>query len=331
MPLSRARSVIGTARHVLAIGLLLAMGLAMSPAAKAQPQAASPAVPALQLPPDAELIRLAADRYERYTVPVHIGPAGPFRFLIDTGAERTVLSRDLATRLGLSISGNATIVGIAGSHPVEIVDVDALSIGRRTFGAIKAPLLEARHIGADGILGVDSLQDQRVLIDFAADQIAIGEAARLGGTKGFEIVVSARRKSGQLIVTDARIDGIVTSIVIDTGSDASVGNLPLRKALLRRRQAQTTVLYSVTGQSIDAELVQASTIEVGGLRIHNTVLAFADVPAFRHLGLERKPALLLGMNQLRMFARVAIDFSTRRILFDMPAGVASLAPPHIPF
>ena len=41
-------------------------------------------------------------------------------------------------------------------------------------------------------------------------------------------------------------------------------------------------------------------------------------PAFEALGLNRKPALLLGMQDLRSFDRVAIDFSTRRILFDLP-------------
>jgi hypothetical protein len=31
----------------------------------------------------------------------------------------------------------------------------------------------------------------------------------------------------------------------------------------------------------------------------------------------------MGMSQLRLFHRVAIDFSTRRILFDMPENALS--------
>ncbi|MCY1669685.1 aspartyl protease family protein [Novosphingobium sp. SL115] len=282
--------------------------------------------PAITQPSNAELVKLTQDRYDRYTVPVHIGTTGPFRFLIDTGAERTILSHDVAARLGLSASGNATIVGVAGAHSVQIVEVEELSIGRRTFYGLSAPLLESAHIGADGIVGVDSLQDQRVLIDFVGDRIAIGDAANLGGARGFEIVVSARRKSGQLIMANARVDGIATSIIIHTGSDTSIGNPALQKALSRRSPTQATTLISVTGQSIGAEMATASVIEVEGIRLHNTPLAFADALAFRRLGLDRKPAMLMGMGQLRMFSRVAIDFSTRRILFDLPAGVAGPRP-----
>ncbi|MBA2770996.1 MAG: aspartyl protease family protein [Sphingomonas sp.] len=41
------------------------------------------------------------DRTERMTVPVSIGGRGPYRFVVDTGAERTVISRELARELSL--------------------------------------------------------------------------------------------------------------------------------------------------------------------------------------------------------------------------------------
>lgn len=277
----------------------------------------------LQPTGDTELVKTIDDRHNRMTVPVQIGSHGPFRFLIDTGSERTVLSRQIATAMSLPIAGNGIVVGVAGSQAVELVDVEEISLGKRTYYTLTAPLLEQQHIGADGIVGLDSLQDQRVLIDFPKDTIVIGDAASLGGSRGFEIVVNARRRSGQLIMTNALVDGVHTDIVIDTGSDSSIGNMALRNALTRRRQAQQTVLYSVTGQQLNADLIMASTIEVSGLQLHNTFLAFADSPAFHRLGLEKRPAMLLGMAQLRMFQRIAIDFAKRRILFDLPPEVAS--------
>lgn len=65
--------------------------------------------------------------------------------------------------------------------------------------------------------------------------------------------------------------------------------------------------------------------------MHNTWLAFADSPAFHRLDLVKRPAMLLGMAQLRMFRRVAIDFATRRVLFDLPVGVAGLDPHRMVF
>ena len=47
-------------------------------------------------------------------------------------------------------------------------------------------------------------------------------------------------------------------------------------------------------------------------------IVFADADAFRELGLDKTPALLLGMSTLRQFNRMMIDFKQRRVLFDMP-------------
>ena len=287
--------------------------------------AATPPNPAL--PAGAvDIIAVAVGRDERMTVPVRIGTSGPYDFLVDTGSERTVLARDIALRLRLVPAGSATLVGIAGSEIVDLVEVDEINLGRRSFYGLTAPLIEGHFIGADGILGIDSLQEQRVLLDFDKKQMLVGDAASLGGNKGFEIVVQARRRSGQLIMANALIDGVRTDIVIDTGSDTSIGNRALQRALARRHKGETTQLISVTGQSITADVGVAQTFKLESLTINNTAIAFADTIAFEKLGLGKRPALLMGMNQLRLFHRVAIDFATRRVLFDMPLSAMA----HLP-
>lgn len=270
---------------------------------------------------EVELLTVGTDRQGRMTVPVRVLEKGPFNFLIDTGAQNTVLSRALADRLLLVPSARARLIGIAGTEMVDTVQIEQLDLGRRSFYNLLAPLLEERHIGADGILGLDSLQGQRVLIDFRTNAMTIGDAASLGGNKGFEIVITARRRSGQLIMADARIDGIRVDVVIDTGAETSIGNLPLQRALSRRRQGETTVLHSVTGQSVEAQIGFANALVIDKVSLNNVSIAYTDSPAFAALGLGKKPALLLGMRDLRSFDRVAIDFSTRKILFDTPRGV----------
>ena len=44
---------------------------------------------------------------------------------------------------------------------------------------------------------------------------------------------------------------------------------------------------------------------------------FADSPPFERLGLAERPAMLLGMANLRLFDRVLIDFPRRRVFFDL--------------
>ncbi|WP_068073811.1 retroviral-like aspartic protease family protein [Novosphingobium lentum] len=270
---------------------------------------------------DIEVVNGTHDRNQRLTVPVSIGQKGPYDFIIDTGAERTVLSRTLATNLGLAATSRGVLMGVAGSLPVDLVDVEEINLGRRSYYGLIAPLLDAQFIGADGIIGLDSLQDQRVLIDFDHNRMAIGDAKSLGGNGGFEIVVRARRKSGQLIMTDALVDGIRTDIVIDTGAETTIANRALQVALSKRRKTEQTQLMSVTGQSITADIGYARRIDFGGITLANTELAFADAPPFESLQLSARPAILLGMTQLRLFHRVAIDFATRKVLFDLPDGI----------
>lgn len=267
-----------------------------------------------------DIIKGDRDSGGRLTVPVRIGGQGPYDFLIDTGAERTILARGLAERLGLAPSGRATLTGVAGSIPVDLVDVAEVRLGSRTFYDLSAPLLEGSHIGADGIIGLDGLQKQRVVIDFRRNLIAVDDAKALGGNTGYEIVVTARRRGHQLIMTEAKVDGVKTTVVLDTGAQNSIGNRALQRALAKRGKMTQTTLFSVTGQTIVADLALARSVKLGDLELEGMYLAFADAPPFENLGLHDKPAMLLGMGQLRALQRVAIDFNARKVLFDVPSG-----------
>ncbi len=267
---------------------------------------------------DIDIIKTRTDVDRRMTVPVRIGQQGPFRFVIDTGSQTTVLSTDLARQLALAPARTARIVGIGGSQTVSTAIVEELGLGKRSLYSLEVALLEAAHIGADGIVGIDSLQRQRVLLDFARNTMAVGDARSLGGNCGFEIVVTARRRRGQLIMTDAVIDGVRTDVVIDSGAETSMGNRALQNALSRRRTTEQAILISVTGQRITADIGYPRKLEFGAIGITNLLVAYADAPVFAVLELERKPALLLGMRELRLFKRVAIDFDRRKVYFDTP-------------
>ncbi len=268
-----------------------------------------------------DVVAIRKDQWSRMTVPVKVVEQGPFRFLIDTGSQNTVLSRELATRLSLVSNRKARLISVAGTQMVDMVDLDQIDLGRRSYYGLSAPVLESEHMGADGILGLDSLQDQRVLVDFKKGLMAIDDAKNLGGNRGFEIVVEARRRSGQLIMADAKLEGIKVQVVIDTGAETSIGNIALQKALTRKRKAEKIELLSVTGHQVSADLSYARWLEIADVRFNNVAIAYTDAPAFKALKLDSRPSLLLGMRDLRSLDRLAIDFSSRRILFDVPSGV----------
>ena len=280
-----------------------------------------PVTPGSITNPAGEIVDIDQDRAERMTVPVSIEGNGPFSFVIDTGAERTVISRRIADRLALDGEEPAQLMSIAGTSMVDMVYVPRLTLGQKSYDGLISPVLAAHHIGADGILGLDGLQDQRILFDFVANQIVIEDAEKARNRpKSREIVVTAKRRSGQLIFTDATISGIKVNVIIDSGAQVSIGNMALQKRLLRRSKQldDDSLLIAVTGETVGVDFARVREFRIGRARFASLLVAFADAPPFERFGLADKPTLLLGMDVLRRFDQVAIDFPKRKIHFFAP-------------
>jgi predicted aspartyl protease len=78
-------------------------------------------------------------------------------------------------------------------------------------------------------------------------------------------------------------------------------------------------MTSATGGTLRATAFAVDRLDIGGIGFRNVTVAFSDVPPFKRFGLGDKPALLLGMDALRLFRRVDIDFANREIRFVQPA------------
>ncbi len=272
--------------------------------------------------PTTEILELEEERHDRLTLPVMVEGMGPFDFMIDTGSQATAVTHRINEGLALTPYGTATLVGMASRRPVDVVEVDEVSFGNHTVYDLVSPVLDSQHVGADGILGLDSLQDFRVLIDFREQTIAVQDVSEVDNyRKGFEIIVRARQELGQLLITNAIVEGVRATVIIDTGAQGSIGNLALQERL-RAKRAQEVITTDVNGVELTGELSFVRTLNIEGLALTNVPLTFADAPAFHALGLGDTPVISLGMQHLEMFDRVAIDFSRQRILFDVPRDVA---------
>ncbi|WP_298463742.1 aspartyl protease family protein [uncultured Erythrobacter sp.] len=271
--------------------------------------------------PATEILDLDEERNQRLTIPVTIGGAGPYDFMIDTGSQATAVTHRINDSLALTPLGTATLVGMASRRPVDLVEVNDLVVGNFTINDLVAPVLYRNHVGADGIIGLDSLQDFRVLIDFRKETIALEDVTKKNSRRGFEIIVRAKQKLGQLLITNAIVDGVKATVIIDTGAQASLANTALRDRI-RSRHSQEVTTMDVNGVTMTGDLSYVRSLEIEGLKLTNVPLTFADAPAFEALGLKDEPVLSLGMQHLKMFDRVAIDFSRQRVLFDVPRDVA---------
>jgi predicted aspartyl protease len=302
------------------------IALATSPAAGAQTQ--TTAVEAVSGPAQidkttqTEDIGFKKDLNDRMTVPVLLSGRGPYRFLVDTGADRTAISRDLARTLNYTAGDPASLHSVTGVSTVTTANVPTLQLTRKEIRNIDAPLLEGANMGADGILGLDSLRSQRILFDFGNNVMSIVPSA----TPDFKsepgtIVVQGVRKNGRLILTEATANDHPVTVVIDTGSQVTIGNEALHRALLGSKLLKASGqvdLISVTGARITGDYMFIRDLEIGGIGLKDLAIVFADAHTFKQLKLDKKPALLLGMNAIRAFKKVSIDFASHKLRVVVP-------------
>lgn len=310
----------------VAQGLAIAVTtLAMAAGESAHAVPTSAAIPAPDTGPTPseavpESLKLAQDPTSRLTLAVKINGQGPFDFLVDTGSDRTVISRELAAALALPPGPEVVIHESVGSDPATTVLIDRLTIGNRVINHIEAPALAAKDLGAAGMLGVDALRNLHVVMDFKAMRMS-SSPSRAEPLDANTVVVRGRNRLGQLILVHSSIRGVPVLVVVDSGSQLSVGNPALLKLLTRHsvssNPSTSTKLISVTGRAMTVELDAIAEASVGGVTIHNMSLGFAPLPIFDRFGLADTPAILLGMDVLSLCRRVSVDLQRHEATFTL--------------
>lgn len=280
--------------------------------------------------PAPQHVATRTDLSGRMTVGVRIDGRGPFPFVVDTGAERTVISTELAAELQLASAPAARLLSLSEQSIVPTVMIPRLAVSDTVVEAISAPALARDHLGAAGILGIDTLQKQRVVFDFKRGRMTVSPSAEReerGG--GEEIVVRARSRFGRLVLADASADGQKVHVIIDSGAQLSIGNPVLLQRLIARRSQhgpEMIEVTSVTGGKLAARIAILRKVRIGGVHLRNMPIAVTDSEVFRKLDLQQRPALLLGMDVLRSFDRVSIDFANRKVRFLLPGEALRQAP-----
>jgi hypothetical protein len=259
----------------------------------------------------------------RMTVEVMLNGRGPYRFLVDSGADTSVVGLRVARALQLPPGQPLVLNGMTATSIVDSAMVDELSFGQSTIRNLEVPVLREEDLGGQGMIGIDALVEQRLMMDFEKLAIKVEDASQPARMLDGEIVVTARRRRGQLILTQVTAARLPVEAVIDTGSEITIGNSAMRDRLLRgprggpRKKPMTVATTGVTGVTVNLELVVIDELKLGPVTLRNVPIAFADVPPFRVFGLSEEPALLLGTDLLETFRRVSLDFHARKVRFQL--------------
>lgn len=312
----------------------LTAGLGLSLAASSAWAESTPVIPVSQTspptaaPPAVEdpvlILDASLDADDRLTVDVEINGQGPFSFVVDTGAERSVLTPYVAERLNLPVGPNILIHGVSDVVTSPTARIDSMQAGEARMGSTILPVLPYERVGADGLLGVDILDRRNIVMDFRNRRLLIRRSQFYSELtrRADEISVQADARFGRLSLTDARVGGSRTIAIIDSGGGVSIGNMALQRAIAARRRRSSDLvkparLITAGGEIYLGEFRVVPSINMGNLQLTNVPVAFADVHIFDIWGLNDRPAVLMGADILRLFAKVELDFGSDRILFKL--------------
>jgi predicted aspartyl protease len=292
----------------------------VSLAADVQPPPAKPQASAgtsdqnvsVQAPEPRYVARTLRDQIGRIWAPVFIDGKGPFRLVLDTGANHSAVTAQVAQALGIPVDESAPIElrGVTGSATVPTIHVENLLIGDLLINSPVLPIVPDALGGAQGVLGTEGLLDKRILIDFLHDRISIKRSRGWRANFGF-VTVPMKISDYHLLTTTAWVGSIRATAIIDTGAESSIANLALRRELMRHRSRYHFADDEVLGATDDVSRGQDAAfppIALGDIVIRGAHITTGNLQIFDIWKLTEKPAILIGMDALGMLDELVIDY-----------------------
>ncbi len=257
------------------------------------------------------------DGIGRVWVPVHLNDKGPFRLVLDTGANRSAVTANVAQALGIptDVSPPVLLRGATGSAVAPTIKVDTLSVGELWVVPDPLAIVADAFGGAQGLLGMDGMQDKRIYIDFRNDFINISRSRNRRADAGFQ-TLPFLPNTLNLLVVNAQIGRLEVRAIVDTGAQATIGNNALRAAL--RRQVERGVygeddITGATGAVQTGTGARISPIIIGGITIRDANVTFGDMHIFEMWDLGEEPALVIGMDIIGLLDTLVIDYHRREL------------------
>jgi predicted aspartyl protease len=233
-------------------------------------------------------------------VPVTIGGMGTYRFVIDTGSSRTVISTRLWQALRLPVVAKTLMVTPGGRNDAYVVRLDRLAVGGRPEVSVTAAVMPAERYAAgqqvDGLIGQDVLSSAIYTIDYGDSAIVWHSPADV--LRGVRLPLNVRNHRVLVNLPQYQGDPRPLSMIPDTGSDALVLFAHARDKV-RFTSLDFGVLSSVSGTKL-ARRIQLDGLVVGQARLQNPFAVVVETE-------ESSDLMGDGLLPLHVFSRVTFD------------------------
>ena len=273
--------------------------------------------------------RILNNMVTRMAARVGVNGRERYAFVIDTGAGRTSVSDRVAAEMRLPPGPEVLVHGVTSAVLTPTVRLDRLQFGGRIFNDLVCPVFPAEQLAADGLVGLDVLSRFRLTFDLGNLRVTLAPS---GGSvvETSETFYEATRMSrdgrstavmrfGQLVLLTATAEGQPIDLFVDSGAQYSIGN-PSFMEMIDRYVPRSTPreriqVFGVIGQSVEARVGEVRDLRIARHVLGTTPLLFADLHAFRVLGLSERPAMLMGADLLTRFRQVGLDYGRGRMIF----------------
>jgi predicted aspartyl protease len=223
---------------------------------------AAPAAAADRPRPAAPLTPVEIDAHGGIIVDVRVNDAGPYRFLLDTGASRSIISESLAGRLGAPPIARTDVVTSAGTDVRLVVRLGSLAIAAVKVADLLTPVVpDARlePLGTEirGIVGQDFLSGFNYTLDYRRSRLTWDDELTCNAPGRVPLVAVEGRFV--MALTDAA--GAPLRLVPDSGAEVAVlftGGTP-------RRTLGPVRVGAVTMKRMNPVLVERTDANADGL------------------------------------------------------------------
>lgn len=259
---------------------------------------------------------LKVDEVGRLLIDVDVGGHGTYAFLLDTGADRTVIFRTLTALADLdAIPFKSKRVRTAtGTREMQLYALEYIhALGRRLPIGETVVFPDAGRRGTFGILGVDLMRG-RTLQVLGADARLLDEAPLYDG-EGWLTVQGRPVGRGSLAVM-VKVGDLEIPAFVDTGAATSVMNRPAMDAIEEAAASalpMTRTTVTAAGGVMVAHRVTLPSLAIGAWERGGQTVVTAQLPVFTFWGAREVPAMILGADILFSAAGVAIDFQNWRL------------------
>ncbi len=257
-------------------------------------------------------------------VPAFVNGKGTVPFILDTGADESLIYDWFARQQGLQPGKATSVEGMTGATMMPTYQLDSISVDGRTIRNLKVSGLPDRKDAeiAAGVAGNDLMDGSIATFDYSCRTVTLTPkptSMRKLLTSKAVMIDGGTVIDGTQLTLPVTLNGVAGTAILDTGSRGTeINPLFARAAHLDTDGSafgRGETLYGAAASATETREGKVEAISFAGRTVKGLTVRIADLSVFGSFGMGDKPAMILGINAMRTL-RLVYDHQAKRFWFD---------------